>query len=110
MFFRRKKTTQIFQIELAFLHHSLETRQILIYNNGRSTLKDIQIRLKNDQGKSANFTLKAIAARSNEMIDFSLQAEPNENQLSGELVEVEIEINNEIIKFKPKPVGKFIEG
>ena len=108
MIFGKNKTTPSFHIALAYLQHSPETKQILVYNTGKSTLKEVQVKLINDQGNSSIYTFATIASRSNEVIDIKTKIDINEKLFSGEIGKVEIEIYNEKIIFIPKPDGKFL--
>ncbi len=109
MLFFRKPSAGNVPVNVAFKNHIIDSGSLLIYNSGKSRLTNIHIVLHNSDKKEFIYNRELISTRSNETIDYNIQADLNGNLFQGEVIKVTIETGGLKWNFKPTAEGKFVK-
>jgi len=107
MFFNKKNSPQPHHVQIAFHQHLPESKILLIYNMGKSSLKDVSVTLINETGENYTYTTNSVSARSNELIYFGTKNDINGKLFTGNIVKVVVKTLEISTAFKPNDTFKF---
>jgi hypothetical protein len=107
MLFGKKASPDQGQIQVAYQQHLPETKKLLIYNMGKSSLKTVHLVIINETEEWFEYPCEPISARSNEVVDFGNTMAVDGKLFTGNILKVTVKVNNSTVVFTPNVNGRF---